>query len=782
MKIGILTFHRPSNFGANLQAFASSNYFQSLGHDTYVINYVRESDLKYAETIPSQQHEGHNHFVNTRLRLTAEVKTAEELCNIVKDLSFDLIVIGADAVWRRPDKDNVFFAKWLFENEKTAHIPVVSMSAAHMGNGFRHLDDQQKRDISNSLTKFKYLSVRDQWTRSVILRDLYETEKLTIHVTPDPVVMIDRFINDEWQSNGISSKNYYLMTLQQGWGKSRRSGAIHKWWFKRFKAIVNKAGYQLVELPLPEGTSGMDFDYTVPYPIDPIQWYLWIKNAKAFIGLRFHAVVSAISAGVPFFSIDAYGAPASSKLLLKEVLHPKQTVFPHDTESKIYHLLKGTPFESFRISQYIESQRPADLFRKLEGVDAPQITTLHRKMQQDFSIAMKEMLAVVKGKQRAILRLGSECTGCFACFNACPARAITMKEDEEGFYSPHIDYDVCTSCGRCDKACPRITPKEYHTTVKAYYGYTTDNGLRKKSSSGGIFGALAKEVIKSGGNVYGAAFNYTGTIRLECRSASDTTSLKPLLKSKYVQSYIGDAYRRIKNDLERGKQVVFCGTPCQVDGLRSFLGHDFPELLTIDFVCHGVPPMSLLRQHFNMLDITENASDINFRPKNRDWVDDFIVKYKDNKIYAIPWKYDAFFNCFENNGNLRHSCFNCHHCNGQRAADITLADFWGYKQYDPTIYDPKGLSLVLVNTQKGVSFVEQLTDGCSLKNIDPKYSDYVYKRKRNGQNGYSIEQRNRFFQDVERLGYRQAVLKHGYWVKMRFKEKVKNHIKQLLTQ
>ncbi len=779
MKIGILTFHRPCNFGANLQAFASSNYFQSLGHDVYIINYLRDSDKNYVKTIPSVQYKAHSDFVNLRLRLTEEARTEEQLCKIVEDYSFDLIVIGADAVWRQSKDCKIFFAEWLFSHESIAHTPVVSMSAAHMGSGFGNLDKQQRHVYGSCLMKFKYISVRDSWTRSVILHDLLNSNSFPVHITPDPVIVLDRFITDKWQSNGVSPKKYYLMTLPCDWGKSKRSGAIRKLWFRHFKNIVNKAGYQLVELPLPEGTSGMPFDVTVFYPTDPVQWYLWIKNAKAFIGLRFHAIMSAITAGVPFFSIDSYGAPPSNKLLLQEVITPKKSVYPHDTESKIYHLLKGTAFESFRIPAYLESQRPSVLFKKVEGVKIADIEALRNQMQQQFMSAMKKMLTVVQGRQRSILKLGDKCTGCFACYNACSAHAISMDEDDEGFYMPNINTDLCVDCGRCDKSCPQISQGDYHSTQKAYYGYATDEELRKSSSSGGLFSIFAQDVIGKGGKVYGAAFNFEDNIRLECQSAAKIMELRPLLKSKYVQSYIGEAFISIKKELAEGKQILFCGTPCQVDGLRRYLGRDVPNLITIDFVCHGVPPMSMLRKHLEMLGIS-HANQIDFRPKKRSWVDDIVIKYDGDKTYVEGWKYDAFYNCFMNYGNLRRSCYNCHYCNGQRAADITIADFWGYRQYDETIYDPKGLSLILTNTQRGQTFVESATLAstiCAMREIAPKYAEYVYMRKRQGKNGYDIEKRNQLFGDIETSDYREAVKKNGFLIRKSFKEKVKERLR-----
>ena len=195
-----------------------------------------------------------------------------------------------------------------------------------------------------------------------------------------------------------------------------------------------------------------------------------------------------------------------------------------------------------------------------------------------------------------ILELGSACTGCFACSNICPKDAITLPENNEGFYNPVIDEDKCINCSLCDKTCPRVEEKQYHTMQKAYYGWVNDLEVRKNSSSGGIFNLLSSKILKEGGVVYGASFNYDGILRLECHS-TDEVSIQELQRSKYVQSHIGYAFRKIKENLIEGRKVLFCGTPCQVDGLKSFLRKEYTNLITVDFVCHGVPSMSLLNLH-----------------------------------------------------------------------------------------------------------------------------------------------------------------------------------------
>lgn len=393
MKIGILTFHRPCNFGANLQAFCSYNALKLLGHNVKVIDYVREADDTYTSSIPRQQFEEHKKFLTEKLSLTKTVRTTKELQNVVFEEYFDLIVIGADAVWRCPKDDDVYFAKWLFEDSRLSHIPVVSLSAAHMGNGFKTLSAQERLTIKDCIVKFKYVTVRDNWTRCAINRDIFNGDDFVKIITPDPVMMLDALCDQEWDSQGLEAKKYYLMSLSKDWAKGR-SGCWKRLWFHSFKRIVNRAGYCLVELPLPEGTSGMPFDYSIPYPIHPLQWFLWLKNAKAYCGQRFHSIVSCISAGTPFFSIDVYGNNSIKKIPL-DLLGFYGTARKGDENSKINYLLKGSGFEENRVDVFIEAIKPSYLFHHLEEMKYDEIIKYRDVKISEFKTNINKICNVI---------------------------------------------------------------------------------------------------------------------------------------------------------------------------------------------------------------------------------------------------------------------------------------------------------------------------------------------------------------------------------------------------
>ena len=367
-----------------------------------------------------------------------------------------------------------------------------------------------------------------------------------------------------------------------------------------------------------------------------------------------------------------------------------------------------------------------------------------------------------------ILELTETCTGCFACSNACPNDAITMPTNKEGFYFPSIDSSRCIDCGLCDKVCPQLKKQTYYSFQKAFYGWSTNDEVRKQSSSGGLFFGMAKMVLDEGGVVYGSSFNYEGPLRLECHSTKEV-ELTQLMRSKYVQSYMGYAFRQIRNDLRIGQKVLFCGTPCQTAGLKSYLKKDFENLYLVDFICHGVPSMDLLQKHLDYLGI-KHVVDINFRPKNRSWVDDFEIRYRKsatgegNRLRRIPWEYDEYFCLFEAGKTLRRSCRNCLYCNGMRASDTTLADFWGINKYKPEQWDAKGQSLFFANTHKGEVLIKKLLDSQEyvINELPAEYAHYVFGRDRKAADSpYQSRVRDEFLHDVYAIGYLKALKKNG---------------------
>ena len=165
------------------------------------------------------------------------------------------------------------------------------------------------------------------------------------------------------------------------------------------------------------------------------------------------------------------------------------------------------------------------------------------------------------------------CSGCGACFNACPKDAIDMKEDAEGFFAPVIDHEKCINCGLCEKSCPVLHVPRDNEKQPVCLAVKAKPEIMKDSSSAGVFAVLADRILAEGGYVCGAAWDDSFVLRhIVTNTAEGMSRIK---KSKYVQSQTGDVFRQIRDLLKQGEKVLFSGVPCQVAGLKNYLRRDY---------------------------------------------------------------------------------------------------------------------------------------------------------------------------------------------------------------
>lgn len=310
-----------------------------------------------------------------------------------------------------------------------------------------------------------------------------------------------------------------------------------------------------------------------------------------------------------------------------------------------------------------------------------------------------------------------KCCGCSACAERCPVKAITMTVDEEGFYYPVINEDNCTDCGLCLKVC-RNTPWDNDLQNQKYYAVKSRSVAdRMRSRSGGFFFELAKQIVNVNGAVYGVVMEDDCNVRY--KRAATLEEVKLMQGSKYVESDILGIYPYVENDLKDGLRVLFSGTACQVAGLYGYLSLkkvDQSRLVTIDIVCHGVPSRKVLEDYIRFAEKKYKGSieAFNFRDKSFGWnthVETYIIngKKRARKNYT---------NLFYTNLCLRPSCGNCAFASYQRPADITIADFWGLNEKLQGFDDNKGVSAVLVNTQKGADAFAAIKDCVDIHEVD----------------------------------------------------------------
>ena len=305
----------------------------------------------------------------------------------------------------------------------------------------------------------------------------------------------------------------------------------------------------------------------------------------------------------------------------------------------------------------------------------------------------------------------ADCCGCTACASVCAHDAISMQPDAMGFLYPVVDTAKCVNCGLCEKVC--AFNDHYDTSLNlpqpiAYAARHKDMAEVETSRSGAAFIAISDYILENGGVVYGAG--YADHFRVVHKRATTKEERDEFKGSKYVQSDLRGVFRQVRQDLKDGLTVLFSGTPCQTSGLNSYVGKKLRErLVLVDIVCHGVPGPYIWWDYIAYLEKKQGAEIcwVNFRDKQEfGW-----AAHKETFKFVNRGGKMSFTYLFYQHIMFRHSCGKCHFTNTKRPSDITLADYWGWEKTAPDINnDDKGVSLVLINTEKGRELFDKVKD------------------------------------------------------------------------
>lgn len=308
------------------------------------------------------------------------------------------------------------------------------------------------------------------------------------------------------------------------------------------------------------------------------------------------------------------------------------------------------------------------------------------------------------------------CCGCNACAEICPKHCIQMVEDAQGFIYPQVDSSVCVECGMCEKVCPlEVANLSLRKPLKAYAAWNKNRQEHLLSSSGGAAYIFSSYIIEKGGVVYGCTSDGIDVRHIRVENHSELFKLQG---SKYVQSDVRGLFKKVKNDLKIGKTVLFIGTPCQVAGLKNYIGHHNEHLYLVDLICHGVPSKQMLHDHIKHVSKGRKIQYISFRDGNN-----FIFSLKavdfgyTANVWEEPYK-DLYMKGFLGGMIYQSSCYQCPFACSSRVSDITIGDFWGLKPVECLPEEVKdGVSLLLPMTDKGINLIQKVENNL-----------YIYER------------------------------------------------------
>ncbi|MBQ4056186.1 MAG: Coenzyme F420 hydrogenase/dehydrogenase, beta subunit C-terminal domain, partial [Bacteroidaceae bacterium] len=323
----------------------------------------------------------------------------------------------------------------------------------------------------------------------------------------------------------------------------------------------------------------------------------------------------------------------------------------------------------------------------------------------------------------------ANCCGCCACVDACKQKAINLKNDNEGFWYPHVDTNLCNNCGLCQKICPelnisKLKKNDSEKPIKTIAAIHKNMSIRWDSTSGGAFSAFAEYMYEHGGYVSGAIYNNDFTVKNFV--SNDPNDLIKLRSSKYLQSKAEGIYEEIANLLKKDKKVLACGTPCQMAALRSFLKKDYENLIIIDFICRGVNSPKVFRKYLDSLENNFGGKIIYIKEKNKEYGWRSLTRkiiFDNNKTYYGIGMKDDFRLGYHTNVFCRPSCYTCKYKDFPRIADITIADYWGIENINKNLDNDIGTSMILLNSKKGYAYFELIKN--KLEYIETDFNSII---------------------------------------------------------
>lgn len=398
------------------------------------------------------------------------------------------------------------------------------------------------------------------------------------------------------------------------------------------------------------------------------------------------------------------------------------------------------------------------------------------------------------------IRNKQDCCGCTACASACPKQCITMVQDNEGFLYPLIDKDKCVDCHLCEKKCPvlgrekvvaspnldkakinRIAVEAADHLPDTSVCYLKDEKLRQQSTSGGIFSALAQYVLGLCGIVCGVILD--DEQKVVHSFAENEVELAKMRRSKYVQSNQVGVYQRIQEELRKGKTLLYSGTPCQVAGLKSYLGSEYENLITVDIFCHGVGSPFYWEKYVQYISqkMKSSVKEVRFREKTYGYNSACLAVYFQNgKSTHKGHDDDLYWTAFSKNYIYRPSCYACAFKTVNHVADFTIGDFWKADQLPEQFRTANGCSLVLCHSEKAQQILEKIRPFVETASIELEQALII-----NGGHQASMlitcptvpEKRGAWFADMKNLSPQQLVDKY---LPLGMKGRIKSMVKPLL--
>ena len=720
MRIGILTlFHGNNNWGGNLQGYALKAYIEENFENTEVdliryrsgVNVIYKSKFEQmAQYGPSEaikkiservikkktpagkllgkRNELFGQFQQQYLT-NDHVYTDEELQDLANE--YDCLICGSDQIWNPNVARPGFFLKGVTGTRKVSYAASIARDT---------LSEKESNVMIPLIEQFDHVSVREKTAKSIL--DGYFKGKKSISEVLDPALMRTK---EQWSEfigpEQYETKPYALMFFFSDSSEYR----------KQIEIYCQKHDLKLIGIPHAATYIKNDEvgSYEKAYDVGPIEFLRLFRDASYVFTDSFHGSAFSIIFQKQFCVFERDKNTKTSK------------------NSRLYDSL--AKFElSNRLIRNIDHVDEV-LSKKIDYEKVESILEKERTVSGDFLKAALSGCEKKEKKQEVTVAdfQKKSCCGCGLCVQICPKKCVTLQQDKEGFLYPVVDQTRCVKCGRCMQKCVQRS-KGGTLLKKTYIAYNPMEQVRKESSSGGVFHAIASTFIEDGGVVYGAAFDQEFSVKHTRVENKD--DLQSIMKSKYVQSNLNNIFEMVLDDLKQEKSVLFSGTPCQVAAVYKLAEtmNLQKNLYTVDFICHGVPSPALWNSYCTYVSGGKEVHEVNFRDKSHaGWHDYYLhIKYGDNSQLSESHELNTYMRLFLSDRNIRPSCYYCNFKADGYTSDLTLADAWKIeKEYQPWA-DDKGTSVFVIRSDKGQKLIKR----CEKK-IEYRESDYEFWSRMN---------------------------------------------------
>lgn len=721
----IAGFWYGSNYGSLLNGYAMYRVLKDYGKEVLMLHKPGASSTDAEVTTGHNAEFIHKYYDPEDISPVLPYDRLHELNDIC-----DCFCAGSDQIWNY----NLSFHENLYLPFVRDDKKLISFSTS-FGHKKDRVPEEARDRIRKQFHRYSAISVREQFDVD-ILRNNYGVRSTLLF---EPVFCIEKKYYTELAKNSkFDEKEPYLLTYILDPTPEKRE-AIQYYVQQSGLKVVNilngvqrvwKQNKQILNLPnVLEDVSSEDF----------LKAFM---NASYVITDSFHGSAFSIIFNRPFLAIGNYGRGYERfidllgrlKLMDRLVTNPKD--IPHDPRFL-------EPVDFTETNRIIEEEAARTVAWVKNAIDTPKEKMPSIELPKTVTTALPSHL----------------CAGCGACVSACPVDALRLTPDEDGYYRACVDYDKCINCGKCVKVCPalKLPEKTNRKEPKCYEFVAADSQVLKNSSSGGIFPLLAHEAFRRKGSVVGAAWQEDFSVaHIMINSEQD---LPKLQKSKYLQSYLGNTFRQVEKKLKDGEFVLFSGCPCQVTGLKSYLGKEYDNLLTVDLLC-GNSPSTRFFQEYLKEQFPEGLQAYEFRNKTEGWNwDGVLITLKNGEQqYRRGGKDDDYQRVYHNHTMCAPHCENCRYQETPRFGDLTIGDFWGIGGKDKTLNTRNGVSVILCNNEKGEKYLSAIPEEQIgvMKEVPLAWlggNGYAINKSHN----YCSPKRNQFYELVKAMPFSKAV-------------------------